>query len=76
MTNVVRFTGVTCLDLNPDMLLQEAVGQLESVVILGYAKDGGEYFASSKADAGEVVWHLERAKYKLLKHVDDVAGDA
>jgi len=70
MTKVVRFPGVTRLDLDPDMILREAIGELEGVAIIGYAKDGTEHFASSYADGGTVVWLLERAKFKLMQISD------
>jgi hypothetical protein len=38
---------------------------------MGTAKDGSEYFASSLASGPETVWHLERAKLKLLRIVDE-----
>lgn len=68
--NVVDFTGVTRLDLDPDRILKNATGYLSEVVILGFTKDGEEYFASSKASGADVLWHLERAKKKLLEMVD------
>ena len=67
MGNVVHFTGITKLDLPPDRILQQAVGELEGVVVLGYKKDGSEYFASSYADGGDVLWLLERLKKQLLE---------
>lgn len=70
MTEVIRFPGVTCLDLDPDAILREALEKLEGVVIIGYAKDGEEYFASSYADGGITVWLLERAKFKLMQIAD------
>ena len=67
---VVDIGCVTKLDLPPDRILESAVGELEGVVILGYKKDGSEYFASSYADGGDVLWLLERCKRQLL----DVTG--
>ena len=67
MGKVVTFTGITKLDLPPDRILDAAVGELEGVVILGYKKDGSEYFASSYADGGDVLWLLERCKKQLLE---------
>ena len=67
MTDVIRFPGITRLDLDPDRVLQEAVGKMEGVVIVGYDKDGDEYFASSYADGGTTLWLLERCKHKLMK---------
>lgn len=71
MSNVVGFTGITRLDIDPDRVLGAAAGQLEGVVVLGLTKDGEEeYFASSYADGGTVVWLLERCKKKLLEAWD------
>ncbi|MFM2134460.1 MAG: hypothetical protein RL156_1741 [Bacteroidota bacterium] len=42
MTNVVRFTGITKLDMPADHVIESALGKLEGVVILGYDKDGQE----------------------------------
>lgn len=73
MGEVVEWGHITKLDLAPDSLLQKAAGQLTEVVILGFDMDGREYFASSKADAGDVMYHLERAKYRLNQTIDDMA---
>jgi hypothetical protein len=74
MTNVVDFTGTTTLDLEPDRVLAKAVGELSEVVIVGLDKDGEAFFASSVADGGQALWHLERAKWRLMKMVDDLEG--
>lgn len=66
MTNVIPFNGVTRLDLDPERVLESARDQLTGVVIMGYTRDGSEYFASSYADGGDVLWLLERLKLKLL----------
>lgn len=71
MTNIVRFTGITKLDMPADHVLESALGKLEGVVILGYDKDGQEYFASSYADGGDMLWLLERAKKALLEVADE-----
>jgi hypothetical protein len=65
--NVVRFPGVTRLDIAPDQILQEAIGQLEGVVIAGFGKDGEHYFASSYAAGGETLWLLEACKKRLME---------
>ena len=72
MGDVTVLNTVTSLDLPADRILDAAkeIG-MEGVVIVGYTKDGDEYFASSYADGGTTGWHLDRAKYKLLKIVDD-----
>ena len=72
--NVVKFHGATRLDLSPDQVLQEAIGEVETVVVLGWDKDGTEYFASSVADGGTVVWLLERCKKMLFEKADDISN--
>jgi hypothetical protein len=66
MSNVIPFNGITRLDLDPDMVLENTKGKLEGVIIIGYDKDGQEHFASSYADGGDVLWLLERMKLRLL----------
>jgi hypothetical protein len=72
VSDVVNFGGVTKLDLDPDRVLERAKGKLLEVVICGLDADGVRYFASSQADGGEVLWHLERAKWALMKITDDL----
>ena len=73
MAKVVLFSGITRLDLPPDRILEEAIGKLEGVVILGYEKDGNEYFASSYADGGLVNWLLDRCKQQLIRMAETQA---
>jgi hypothetical protein len=69
--DVVTFPGITTLDLPPERIIQKASeAGLMDVVILGYDKDGEEYFASSVADGAEVLWLLERLKLQLLRLAD------
>jgi hypothetical protein len=70
MGTVVDIGCVTKLDLDPDRILRNTIGELQGVVIMGYKKDGKEYFASSYADGGDVLWLMERLKLKLLGIVD------
>lgn len=70
MSKVIPFRGVTRLNLDPDMVLENTKGQLEGVVILGFTQDGAEYFASTYADGGTVLWLLERLKKMLLETGD------
>jgi hypothetical protein len=75
MSNVIKFTGETLLDLNPDDILEEAKGKLEKVMIIGYTEEGDEYFSSSFADGMTAVWLLERFKNFLVNIVDDEDDD-
>lgn len=71
MGEVVNWNGITKLDLPADRILEAALGKLEGVVIVGYDKEGKEYFASSYADGGDTIWLLERSKLKLLRIADE-----
>jgi len=69
---VVPFGGISRLDIPAERVLQAAIAAgMSEVVICGFDSDGQEYFASSQADGGDVLWHLERAKIKLLRLADD-----
>lgn len=70
-SKVIPFNGITRLDLPPDRVLEGAMGELDSVVILGYDKEGEEYFASSIADGSDVVWLMRRAELKLLNVTEE-----
>ena len=67
MSNVIPIGGVTKLDIPVDQILEGAKGKMDTIVIMGYDKDGIEYFASSAADGGDVLWLLERLKKVLLE---------
>jgi hypothetical protein len=70
---VIRFPGITRLDLPPEQVLDAArEAGLESAVIIGFTKEGEEYFASSLADGADVLWLIERAKLKLLRIPDEM----
>ena len=67
MGDVINIGCITYLDMPADRILEDAIGKLDGVVIMGYDKDGEEVFASSLADGGAVLWLLEQCKLKLLK---------
>ena len=64
---VIPLGTVTSLDLPPDLILEGAMGKLDSVVIMGYTRDGEEWHASSVADGGFVLWLAERLRRKLTE---------
>jgi len=70
MGKVIPFNGVTKLDLDPDIILENLKGEFEGFVIVGYTPDGEEYFASTYADGGVALWLLERCKRALLNNGD------
>ena len=67
MSNVINLSCITNLDLPADRILEAVAGKLNKVVLMGYDKDGKEYFASSIADGADVVWLAERMKKQLLE---------
>lgn len=71
MSNVIQFRGITRLNLDPDIVLENTKGKLEGIVICGYDMEGNEYFASTYADGGDVLWLLERMKLNLLNQEFD-----
>ena len=74
--NVVVLPVVTKLNLPADRILKAAIGELTEVVVIGYTKDGEEWFASSVAGGDAALWHLERAKFKLLNLVERFHSEA
>lgn len=71
MGDVVAFTGETTLDIDPDRVLEAAIGKLDRVIIMGATKDGEEYLAQSCSDITVAVWDLERAKLVLLRSFEN-----
>lgn len=70
MSKVIPFTGITRLDLDPDIILENLKGKFEGFVICGYTPDGEEFFSSTYADGGTALWLIERCKRALLSHGD------
>lgn len=61
---------VTKLNTPADRILEAALGKMDECVIIGLDKDGNEYFASNRSDAGVVIYHCERAKHRLMQIID------
>lgn len=73
---MVRLGVITRLNLDPDMVLREAVGRCPGgVIVCGYAEDGDEYFASSISDGPEALWMIERLKRALLSTPEEWDGN-
>lgn len=73
MSNVVNLPCITTHDLSPERVLTGALAaDLDGVIVMGYAKDGEVYFASTYADGGNVMWLMEWAKRQLLKQADAI----
>ena len=73
MGDVVHWNGVSTLPSDPARCVERAAGMaLTSVVIVGLNADGDEVFISSEADGAQALWHLERARHKLMRIVDEI----
>lgn len=74
--NVVPLNNITKLKIPAKRVLKAAKkAGLTDVVIVGYDADGKEYFASSEPDAAEVSWLLDRAKFKLMRIVEEMVEE-
>lgn len=72
MTHIIDFPGWTRINSDPNKALEKAMhADLDSVLILGFDKQGNEYTHTSIACGGDVLWLLERAKYKMLSVTDE-----
>ena len=67
MAQILPFTGDTILPLPPDTVLQGALGQLQSVVVIGSDADGKLYLSSSTSYLPDVLWLLEQARERTLQ---------
>ena len=68
MNNVVYHLFNPKADIPPDRILEKAIGELETVIVLGMRKDGSEYFASSVGHSGTMMFLVERFKKDLLEN--------
>ena len=70
------FTGITCLDTTTDRILDKARDAgLTEVVIIGFKPDGNQFFESSVANGGDILWHLQRAIHKLMSLPEKMSAD-
>lgn len=67
MGNVVRLPCMTTLPIDPDDVLTGNLGKLDYVLVLGFAKDGEFYTASSTGDLKEALWVATKFVHKLHK---------
>lgn len=51
---------------NPDAILEEAAGAYETVLLIGWNKDGTFDARGSTGDGPELLWLLEVFKAKLM----------
>jgi hypothetical protein len=70
MGDIIEFPDGTLGDV-PVQGVLEGAKMLDVVCIMGYDKDGNEYFASSCGEIKEINWLLDRYKSFLQEIADD-----
>ena len=65
MGEVVKLDCLTTLPIDPDDVLNGALGKLDRVLVIGYAKDGGFYTAASDGDMAQALWLATKFIHKL-----------
>lgn len=66
MSEVVKFYPNNAAE-NPDNVLEQSIGQYESVFILGWDKDGFlDARASLNMKQKDCLWLMEKFKHKML----------
>lgn len=67
MSNVIKFTGATTNDIEPDVILESAKNEmLSECLVIGFQPDGQLYFAGSTGDVGQILTMIELAKKQLM----------
>lgn len=65
--NVVEFPGETTLDSNADKVLEAAIGNLESVMIIGTTHQDNIYIDSSHEDVANLNLWLDLTKKRIME---------
>ncbi len=66
MPNVIPFNAFTRNDVDPDIVLEGAKGQLKQVLVLGVCENGDLYAAASTADKGKLLYAAKVFEMKLM----------
>lgn len=67
--SVIRFPGMTKLDIPPDDILEMAKGQYERVVVIGVREDDMVEIAMSDPSLVFAMFDLDRAKWMMTREV-------
>ena len=74
--NIVDWPHPTRLDVPAAKVLTTALEDgLVEVLVIGVDENGREYFRSSVASGPLALWHIERAKLRLLRVVDEAGAE-
>ena len=53
------------MDLPADRVLENAIGQLKNVIVIGEKEDGEKWFATNTGNGQWYAWILQMALYKF-----------
>ena len=66
--NVEILPVVTSLACPAERILKAALdANMKDVIVLGFDENDNLYFSASNPDAGNVFYHLEMARHRLIK---------
>jgi len=64
---IIKANIPTKRPISPDSVLNEAVGKLKTVLVIGWEEESGDFYAaSSDPDGGTVLWLLESCKNMVM----------
>lgn len=69
MAKVVALNGTSRVE--PDVVLNAAVGELDEVIVIGDCLDGTKWLSASTADKQRLIWMLEQVKFNLMSGAYD-----
>ena len=68
MDNVVVLSDYITEEVHPNKVLMGAINAaMDVVIVVGYTKEGAEFFASSTGNHETTNWLLDVAKMRLMK---------
>lgn len=66
MSKIIQFTGKTKNEIEPDVILEKAKGNVIECLVIGFQPEGKLYFAGSTGDVGQILTMIELAKKQLM----------
>ena len=53
-------------EIEPDVILEENIGRLKTITLIGTTIDGDEILCTSETQTAEIIYAIERMKMGLL----------
>lgn len=65
--NILDFPNLVSFDdVEPDEILEENIGRLKTITLIGTTVDGDEILCTSETQTAEIIYAIERMKLGLL----------